>query len=159
MSKTGPVIAFPRAKKDSLEEHKDIPGPGQYKSVMTETSVQYGFGHEQKFKHENDDLRVKTEIPGPGAYISEDKRNIRGGVISKSRERAEKRSSIPGPGVKNFKTQAYNIEFVKHRSPEATIGNSPRSLTGRTFENAPGPTSYIVPPVEIYKKMNTSSIL
>lgn len=57
---------------------------------------------------------------------------------------------VPGPG-------AYNIEIIRHRSPEATIGNSPRSLTGRV-EKGPGPTSYNIPPVEMYKKMNTSSI-
>lgn len=74
---------------------------------------------------------MKTEIPGPGAYVSEEKNKVRGGVIGRNKDRASRDSIGPGPGVSNMLIQAYNIEFVKHRSPEATIGNSPRSLTGR----------------------------
>jgi hypothetical protein len=54
MSKTGPVVVFGKSKRDSFEDQKNYPGPGQYQSVNTESSLKYGFPHEPKFKQLND---------------------------------------------------------------------------------------------------------
>lgn len=99
ISKTGPVAVFGRSRRDSLEDHKNLPGPGQYNTPNNEPSAQHGFPHEPKFKLDNDQLRIKTEIPGPGSYNLRNSETVKGGVISRGRLRSSKESLNPGPGV------------------------------------------------------------
>jgi hypothetical protein len=45
ISKTGPVVVFGKSRRESLEDSKNLPGPGQYQTTLNESSVQHGFPH------------------------------------------------------------------------------------------------------------------
>jgi hypothetical protein len=107
-----------------------VPGPGSYNPDTKEKGPKWAFGSQSR------DNVFKIEVPGPGSYNMPGSLSSRGCTMT-GRKSEGLNDSTPGPG-------AYNPGMVRPKSPNWSLGKSPRSDFTSHSKQAPGPGAYNV---------------
>lgn len=107
-----------------------VPGPGTYNPEAKEKGPKWAFGSQSR------DNLFKIEVPGPGSYNMPESLSKRGCTMT-GRKSDGSKEAVPGPG-------AYNPGMVRPKSPNWTLGKSPRGDFTNSSRQAPGPGAYNV---------------
>ena len=105
-----------------------VPGPGTYSTDVKDKGPKWGFGSQSR---EN---VFKIDVPGPGTYNMPNSLSNRGCTMT-GRQSDSPIDNTPGPG-------AYNPTSVRPKSPNWSLGKSPRISSTSSSKFAPGPGAY-----------------